>query len=113
MAFQANGSESPVAPVVAVFGAYERCVVGTVGRRTTGRSFQNHCRATQAEYVLFSAGKDNRWGFPREEVVARWLASGATPLNTANQGAIGFELGRDQVLSPASWTAVSRHYWHK
>ncbi|WP_457668953.1 DNA internalization-related competence protein ComEC/Rec2 [Thiolapillus sp.] len=70
-------------------------------------------RTVHARYVLFSAGRGNRWGFPREKVVGRWLASGASTLNTANRGAIEFELGRNRVLSPVSWAIVSRRYWHK
>ncbi|WP_456403601.1 DNA internalization-related competence protein ComEC/Rec2 [Thiolapillus sp.] len=76
-------------------------------------SSKRFVRATQAYYVLFAAGKNNRWGFPREVVVDRWQGNGATTLNTADTGAIEFILGDGQELAPLSWAGVSRRYWHK
>ena len=69
--------------------------------------------ATRARFVLFSAGRNNRWKFPRAKVVSRWLTSGARSLNTADEGAIQFEMGNKADLMPLSWVSVSRHYWHK
>ncbi len=69
--------------------------------------------AAQAHYVLFSAGKNNRWGFPRKKVLDRWHASGAKSLNTANAGAIEFTLGAGVDAEASTWFSRSRHYWHK
>ena len=70
-------------------------------------------QATRPDYVLFSAGKNNRWGFPREQVVNRWLSVDALLLNTADTGAIEFELGGEEKPSPRLWISESGHYWHK
>lgn len=42
--------------------------------------------------AIVSAGYANRWGFPKEPVVARWNASGAVVLETGTSGAINFGL---------------------
>jgi len=42
--------------------------------------------------AVVSAGYANRWGFPKEPVVARWNAIGARVLETGTSGAISFGL---------------------
>lgn len=76
-------------------------------------SSERFIRASHARYVLFATGKNNRWGFPRKKVVERWQASGASVLNTANTGAIEFNLGNGEDTTPLPWVSVSRRYWHK
>lgn len=46
--------------------------------------------ATDPTYVVVSAGKDNSYGHPHEEVVARVLRAGATVLSTIDSGTITF-----------------------
>ncbi len=46
--------------------------------------------AVAPEFVVVSAGKDNSYGHPHEEVVARILASGARILSTFDAGTITF-----------------------
>ncbi len=48
-------------------------------------------QATRPAYVVAAAGHRNRWGFPAAEVVARWRATGACVLATAEEGALRFE----------------------
>ncbi|MBF0341331.1 MAG: DNA internalization-related competence protein ComEC/Rec2 [Magnetococcales bacterium] len=45
-------------------------------------------QTVRPEHVVFSVGLDNQWGFPRNEVVGRWVAVGARPWRTDYQGAI-------------------------
>lgn len=42
--------------------------------------------ATGARHVLFCTGRDNTFGFPHEDVAARWKATGATLWDTAKNG---------------------------
>lgn len=49
-------------------------------------------RAVRSRYAIVSAGYDNRWGFPKDEVVSRWQATGARVLDTASSGAIAFRV---------------------
>jgi competence protein ComEC len=47
-------------------------------------------RGTGARHAVVSAGYDNRWGFPRDEVRARWEAAGAEIHVTGDSGALSF-----------------------
>lgn len=88
-------------------------VVVAAHHGSASSSSETFVAATQAAYVLYSAGKNNRWGFPRKNVVDRWQASGAKGLNTANTGAIEFTLGAEADVEASTWFSRSRHYWHK
>ena len=48
--------------------------------------------AARARLVAHSSGFFNRWGFPRETVVARWAQAGARQWNTGASGALRFEV---------------------
>ena len=45
-------------------------------------------QALRPAVAVFSAGHENRWGFPDETVLNRWRNSGACLLTTAENGAI-------------------------
>jgi len=47
--------------------------------------------ATRPRFVVFSAGHQNRWGFPNAKVAGRWRKAGARELTTAENGALVFE----------------------
>jgi competence protein ComEC len=67
--------------------------------------------ATHASYVVFSAGWNNRWGFPKPDVVQRWQEQGAKTYTTFGSGAIEF------IVTPAGIRRISEyrvehgHYW--
>ncbi|MDH3977123.1 MAG: DNA internalization-related competence protein ComEC/Rec2 [Gammaproteobacteria bacterium] len=65
-------------------------------------------RAVKPQYVVFSSGYLNRWGFPHTEVRRRWARSGACLLMTGLQGALVFESSGIEGGSEAL-TLVSRH----
>ena len=44
--------------------------------------------AVSPSVVLFPVGYRNRWGFPKPEVVARYLGEGATLADSATDGAV-------------------------
>jgi competence protein ComEC len=67
--------------------------------------------ATRPSWALVSAGHRNRWGFPRQEVVDRWQAAGATVLTTAQGGALQFRLGAGIDFSPQPWRRQHRRFW--
>ena len=50
-------------------------------------------------YVLFPTGYRNRFGFPHKAVVERWRQSGAKQINTAETGAIQFQLEVGQPVN--------------
>jgi len=64
--------------------------------------------------AIVSSGFQNRWDFPRPEVVARWERSGARVLNTATMGAISQRVCHNQQPEAARlerW--ATRNYWHE
>ncbi len=69
--------------------------------------------ATEAEWVLFSVGYRNRYGFPKSEVVDRWRSHGATPISSDASGAIQFRLTRDsQNVEPVLFREENLRYWN-
>lgn len=70
-------------------------------------------RAVQPRFTLFPVGYRNRYGFPKEEVVARYREEGAVMLDTAQDGAITFRLGSSgMAMAPESYRHQMRRYWH-
>ncbi len=80
-------------------------------RSSSTRAFVESTRPT---FVVYSAGWANRYGFPADEVKARWADAGAAGVNTADQGAIRLTFGADgQVTGPAGHrTSGWRRFWH-
>lgn len=69
---------------------------------------------TAPEIAIVSAGRMNRWGFPKDDVVSRWHAAGAQVVNTARAGAVSQLLCRDRapgLLETAR--SAFRKYWHE
>lgn len=66
---------------------------------------------THPDYVLYAVGHDNRWGFPKPDVMARWQAIGASRWDTAVDGAVQLdfpaEIGPVRVHG-----SRRRHYWN-
>jgi len=64
--------------------------------------------------AIVSAAFGNHWGFPKEDVVARWQAVGAEVLSTATSGAIGLQLCATSGLeSIAQYRIDNRRIWHE
>jgi competence protein ComEC len=87
----------------------EIAVVPHHGSRTS--SSAGIVAKTEASYALVSAGFGNQWGFPKDDVVARWRDAGAVPLQTAHEGAMEFLVSRAGVSDPRSFRKVERRYW--
>ncbi|MGB0722870.1 MAG: DNA internalization-related competence protein ComEC/Rec2 [Gammaproteobacteria bacterium] len=65
--------------------------------------------ATAATQVLFSAGYRNRFGFPKADVLDRWLDAGAEAWITGLSGALNWD-SRDGRMRP--WVRDGRRFWH-
>jgi competence protein ComEC len=92
-------------------GPVDVLVIPHHGSRTS--SSRVFAAATRPRWALVSAGYRNRWGFPREDIVARWEELGATVLNTASSGAVEFELHPDRSLPAPRLARLERHRsWH-
>ncbi|HKJ22238.1 MAG TPA: DNA internalization-related competence protein ComEC/Rec2, partial [Gammaproteobacteria bacterium] len=70
-------------------------------------------KAVNPRYALFPVGYRNRYGFPKDDVVARYAAQGARLYDTAHAGAISFRLeaGHD-IAPPRRFRVEDHHYWH-
>jgi len=67
---------------------------------------------THPRHVVFSAGYENRWGFPAAAVQARWRAAGAALYSTESAGALIFMVDPHRgVLPPYEHRRDGRHYW--
>jgi competence protein ComEC len=67
--------------------------------------------AVRPRYILFATGHRNRFGYPRPETVARYQATGAVLLDTADEGAMTFRLEPGRPLVPERHRRDNRHYW--
>lgn len=72
------------------------------GSRTS--STPGFVAAVSATAAIAAAGYDNRWGFPRPDVVRRWRESGADVLVTGERGALSL---RNDRASPEGFSLVS------
>jgi competence protein ComEC len=68
--------------------------------------------ATQADYVVFTAGWANRYGFPAADVMQRWADIGARALDTSSAGTLGFRFLQDgRLTGPTRYRPDNRRYW--
>ena len=68
--------------------------------------------ATAADHVLFAVGHNNRYRFPRKEIVARWKRSGAKPWGTNRDGAIELHFDAQRgLLEPSTHASRRPRYW--
>ncbi|MBI4808234.1 MAG: DNA internalization-related competence protein ComEC/Rec2 [Nitrosomonadales bacterium] len=76
-------------------------------------SSQAFVDAVHPQYVVFTAGYRNRFGHPRDEVVARYRDAGSTVLRSDEEGAIGIVMD-DRSLSMDRYRKSHARYWqHK
>ncbi|WP_456448789.1 DNA internalization-related competence protein ComEC/Rec2 [Thiolapillus sp.] len=80
---------------------------------SSSSSTQAFVEAVDAKQVLYSAGKYNRWGFPRPEVVTRWKKSGAKDANTGELGALESLLGSREGKSVLAHPTQRQRYWYR
>ena len=79
-------------------------------RTSSSAAFVSRLRPAVA---IVSAGFENRWGFPKDDVVERWRKAGATVLNTATSGAIHYRVCAETGLRLlGEQRVVKRRYWH-
>jgi competence protein ComEC len=106
--------EVPVEILLAYRKALPHVAAVIVPHHGSGTSSSNALiDALRADLAIVSAGFDNRWNMPKEDVVRRWQVSGATVLNTASSGAVSQRLCRGQSASaPAGQRSTWPRLWH-
>ena len=69
--------------------------------------------ATQADFVVYSAGYRSQFGHPAALVTDRYAQAGADAFNTALTGALHFRIGRAGALpAPRQQRLEARRYWY-
>lgn len=107
--------ESPAEKLLVHRGTIEATDVVVVphhGSRTS--SSKEFVNTTGAVLAIVSSGYQNRWGFPKPDVTARWRAAGADVLNTADMGAVSQRLCRDDGARRVRLQRlVGQKYWRE
>lgn len=68
--------------------------------------------AVDADWVIYTAGWANRYGFPNARVAARWRAAGVRAVNTADAGTLTWRFAADgQLLGPRAHRLDGRRFW--
>ena len=79
---------------------------------SSSSSSQRFVQATRPRLVAHSTGFFNRWGFPRDAVVARWARAGARQWDTGAGGALRFESRNGGPLElAAEWRRDKARLW--
>lgn len=68
--------------------------------------------AVQAQWVIMSAGYNNRFDHPHPEIVSRYQQAGSQVEITAHSGAVLFELGGTQPRLLERHRDTARRFWH-
>ncbi|MBT8108782.1 MAG: DNA internalization-related competence protein ComEC/Rec2 [Gammaproteobacteria bacterium] len=69
--------------------------------------------SVHAEVAIVSAAYANRWGFPKQAVVARWQASGAVILDTGTAGAVYLRIcAAVGITELRGERQERRRFWH-
>jgi competence protein ComEC len=68
--------------------------------------------AVSPTWVLYSAGYRNRYGHPREEVMARYQGVGARQYISWQEGAMQMRLGAEEGITLQAYRSQARRYWH-
>jgi len=79
------------------------------GSNTSSKSY--FIDTVNPEIVLFPVGYRNRYHFPNENVVKRYLNRNITMLNTAEHGAISYAFGLDNLDGPITWRQHAHKIW--
>ena len=68
-------------------------------------------RAVQPQIVMVSSGYRNRFGHPKDEILERYAAMGATVFRSDRDGAVTFRVGENGVRAEAH-RQTHRRYWY-
>ncbi len=106
--------ESPVETLLArndALSPAEIVLIPHHGSRTS--SSELFVSTVRPSVAIVSAGFQNRWGFPKADIVKVWQSAGAEVLNTADTGAISYRICRDSGLRRLALNRQdSRSYWN-
>jgi competence protein ComEC len=91
--------------------AADAIVVPHHGSRTS--STLPFVAAVDPALAIFTPGYRNRFGHPRADVVARYVARGARTARTDHDGAIAFEAGPVRIAGIERSRIATARYWRE
>lgn len=92
-------------------GAMDVVIVPHHGSLTS--SSESFVESSGPGLAIVSAGFQNRWRFPRPEIVDRWRNAGAKVLNTATMGAVSQRVCLDAPRDPVRLDRLAaQKFWH-
>lgn len=65
------------------------------------------------KWVIFSAGYQNQWGFPKKQVVQRYLDHQVEPLMTGDSGFIRFNMQNQQIKVETYREDLAGYWYHQ
>jgi competence protein ComEC len=68
-------------------------------------------RAVHPQIIMVSSGYRNRFGHPKDEILDRYAASGATVFRSDRDGAVTFRFAENSV-SAESYRQIHKRYWY-
>ncbi|MBL1432524.1 MAG: DNA internalization-related competence protein ComEC/Rec2 [Gammaproteobacteria bacterium] len=81
------------------------------GSRTS--STQSFINNINPDYVIYTVGYRNRYGFPKSQVTERYDGMGAKAYRTDDSGALRFILdGEGEIAPPTQYRQEQRRFWH-
>ncbi len=80
------------------------------GSRTSSSS--EFLAKVQPAYAVVSAGIDNRYGHPHQQVIARYRDIDTRLLTTASSGAVTFKFDQQGIHLPEAYADATKRYWH-
>jgi len=106
--------ESPVETLLAQNGAISQADIVLIphhGSRTSSSDL--FVSTVRPKVAIVSAGFENRWGFPKDDIVSAWSNAGAEVLNTATSGAISYRIcERGGMRRLGLHRPEARNYWN-
>ena len=76
-------------------------------------STESFIRQVNPAVVVFTVGYRNRFGHPKEDVVARYRELGSTLYRTDESGAISLRFENAQGVTLQSYRSQKRRYWRE
>ncbi|MGH8177649.1 MAG: DNA internalization-related competence protein ComEC/Rec2 [Steroidobacter sp.] len=101
---EATLAQSALTPVDVVIAPHH-------GSRTS--STPEFVAALRPAFAVFSAGYRNRWGFPKQDVVARWNSVGARSFDSAHSGAVEMNFVRGRPVQVREYRKTHARYWRR
>ncbi|MFK8080225.1 MAG: DNA internalization-related competence protein ComEC/Rec2 [Granulosicoccus sp.] len=113
---EASAEHTLLARLASVHGAdtpFEVTLMTAPHHGSKSSSTQAFVDKLRPRYIVFPAGRGNRFGFPHSDVQLRYKLAGSKPFVTGVKGAVSFVFAPNGLVRPPdSWWNSHRRFWH-